>query len=178
MERLSPFRLIHMRRRRGACFPRSPRRICLPHSTREILIFCWQAFLKQAERDENVRTLLLTIRDAFDFAQLEDVLKSIKAGSKQAEILTGMLKEVQACSEFIKRYADDPQLCTSPPPVFCRRLQICKFAAKRTLKNIAGQADPRIQQHRDTLAGLKEAFLAHAIIIIQYNVRKLRDAGA
>ena len=142
-----------------------------------MLILRWQAFLKQVERDENVRTLLLAIRDALDFAQLEDMLKSIKPGSKQADILTGMLKEVQACSEFIKRYADDPQLCTLRSPPFCRRLQICKFAAKRTLKNIAGQVDPRIQQHRDTLAGLKEAFLTHAIITIQYDVGKIRDAG-
>ena len=82
---------------------------------REILIFCWQAFLKQTERDDNVQTLLLAIHDAFDFAQLEDVLKSIKAGSKQAEIVADMLKEVQACGEFIQRYANDPQLCTSPP---------------------------------------------------------------
>lgn len=81
----------------------------------------WQAFLKQAERDDNVLTLLSVVRDAFDFAQLEDVLKSIEAGSTQAEILTRMLVEVKACGEFIKLYADNPQLCTltSPP---CRRL--------------------------------------------------------
>ena len=88
----------------------------MPRSAVEILILCWQAFLKQAERDENIRTLLLAIRDAFDFSQLEDVLKSIKAGSKQAEIVKDMLKEVQACGEFIQRYAKDPQLCTSPFP--------------------------------------------------------------
>ena len=81
---------------------------------RGILTLCWQAFLKQAERDENIQTLLLAIRDAFDFAHPEDVLKSIKAGSKQAHIVTEMLKEVRACGEFIQRYASDPQLCVTP----------------------------------------------------------------
>ena len=81
---------------------------------RGILTLCWQAFLKQVERDENIRTLLLAIHDAFDFAQPEDVLKSIKTGSKQAHIITEMLKEVQACGEFIQQYANDPQLCMTP----------------------------------------------------------------
>ena len=58
--------------------------------------------------------MLSTIRDAFDFAQLgDDMLKSIEAGSKQAQILTDMLKEVQDCGEFIQRYANDPELCMS-----------------------------------------------------------------
>ena len=88
---------------------------CLPRSKTEMLIVCWQAFLKQAERDDNVRTLLLAIRDAFDFAQLENVLRGVKAGSKQALIMMDMLKEVQVCGEFIQQYANDLQLCTSPP---------------------------------------------------------------
>ena len=58
--------------------------------------------------------MLSAIRDAFDFAQLgDDMLKSIEAGSKQAQILTDMLKEVQDCGEFIQRYATDPELCMS-----------------------------------------------------------------
>ena len=68
-------------------------------------------FILFLERDDNVRTLLLAIRDAFDFAQPEDVLKSIKAESKQAHIVTEMRKEVQACGEFIQRFANHPQLC-------------------------------------------------------------------
>ena len=62
--------------------------------------------------------MLSAIRDAFDFAQLGDnMLKSIEAGSKQAQILTDMLKEVRDCGEFIQRYANDRQLCTSPSPL-------------------------------------------------------------
>jgi len=95
------------------------------------------------------------------------MLKSIKPGSKQAEIPTGMLTEVQARGEFIQGYAKDAQLCTLPSSTCCRRLQIYNFAAKRTLKNIAGVADPRLQQHCDALAELKQAFLDHAIITIQ-----------
>ena len=62
------------------------------------------------------------------------------------------------------------------PPI-CRRLYICEFAAKRTFKYIAGQADSEIQDHRDTLARLKEIFLAHAIIATQHDVGLLLDAG-
>ena len=90
----------------------------LPRLTRGMLILRWQAFLKQAERDGNIQTLLVAIHDAFDFAQPEDVLKSIKAGSKQAHIVIEMLKEVQSCGEFIQRYANDPQLCMTPSPPF------------------------------------------------------------
>ena len=59
--------------------------------------------------------MLSAIRDAFDFAQLgDDMLKSIEAGSTQAQILMDMLKEVQDCGEFIKEYANDLELCMSP----------------------------------------------------------------
>ncbi|KAH9053288.1 hypothetical protein EDB87DRAFT_1574387 [Lactarius vividus] len=42
---------------------------------------------KQYQRDNNVRTLLKSMHDAFDFANHEDTLKSIKPKSKQADVL-------------------------------------------------------------------------------------------
>ncbi|KAH9021534.1 hypothetical protein EDB84DRAFT_1441430 [Lactarius hengduanensis] len=48
---------------------------------------------KQYQRDTNVRTLLKSMHDAFDFANHEDTLKSIKPKSKQADILTLMLRD-------------------------------------------------------------------------------------
>jgi len=53
------------------------------------------------QRDDNVLTLLEAMHDAFDFAHHEDTLKSIKPDSKQAEILTVMLRNVCSCSDFI-----------------------------------------------------------------------------
>ncbi len=74
-------------------------------------LFGCQKLLEQYERDENVLTLLEAMHDAFDFAHHEDTLKSIKPKSKQAEILTMMLRDVCSCSDFIQSYAKDSQFC-------------------------------------------------------------------
>jgi len=73
--------------------------------------FGCQKLLEQYERDENVLILLGAMHDAFDFAHHEDTLKSIKPKSKQAEILTMMLRDVCNCSDFIQSYAKDSQFC-------------------------------------------------------------------
>ena len=53
------------------------------------------------------------MHDAFDFANQEDILKSIKRDSKQAQILTLMLQHVCNCSDFIQSYTKDVQFCMS-----------------------------------------------------------------
>ena len=53
------------------------------------LSFTFQTLLQLIQRDENVETLLETIRDAFEFAEETDTLRSIKPESKQAKILGG-----------------------------------------------------------------------------------------
>jgi hypothetical protein len=68
--------------------------------------------LKQVERDGNVETLLVTIRDAFEFAEEADTLKNIKPESKQAAILEEMLECVTECAKFITSYAEDVQAGT------------------------------------------------------------------
>ena len=45
------------------------------------------------------------------------------------------------------------------------------------MKNISGEADLQIQQHRDNLVRLKEIFKDQAIITTQREVARLRDAG-
>ncbi|KAH9039720.1 hypothetical protein EDB84DRAFT_1415611, partial [Lactarius hengduanensis] len=47
-----------------------------------------KTLLEQFQSDGNVRTLLVAMHDAFDFANQEEILKSIKRESKQARILT------------------------------------------------------------------------------------------
>ncbi len=86
-------------------------RYCRKGDTNASLFGC-QKLLEQYERDENVLTLLEAMHDAFDFAHHEDTLKSIKPDSKQAEILTMMLRDVCSCSDFIQSYAKDSQFCT------------------------------------------------------------------
>jgi hypothetical protein len=66
-----------------------------------------QTLLQQFKRDDNVRTLLIAIRDAFEFAKEADILRTIQPESKQAKILDEMLQCVFGCAEFIELYAKD-----------------------------------------------------------------------
>ncbi len=80
-------------------------------------MLCWflcQKLLEQYDCDNNVFTLLEAMHDAFDFTHHEDTLKSVKPGSKQAQILTLMLQDVCQCCDFIQSYAKDSQFCALP----------------------------------------------------------------
>ncbi|KAH9054315.1 hypothetical protein EDB87DRAFT_1825201 [Lactarius vividus] len=68
---------------------------------------------KQYQRDNNIRALVKTMHDAFDFANHEDTLKTIKPKSKEAEILTRMLRDVSICSDFIRSYIKESQFANS-----------------------------------------------------------------
>ncbi|KAH9041398.1 hypothetical protein EDB85DRAFT_1923025 [Lactarius pseudohatsudake] len=83
-------------------------------SEKETLISCLfgrQILLEQYERDDNILALVDAMHHAFDFAHHEDTLKSIKPDSKQAEILTLMLRDVCSCGDFIRSYVKDLQFC-------------------------------------------------------------------
>ena len=67
--------------------------------------------LEQAQRDENIRTLLTAMRDAFDFANQENIFKTIKRVPRQAQILTLMFQHVCNGCDFIQSYANDLQFC-------------------------------------------------------------------
>jgi hypothetical protein len=73
-----------------------------------------QTLLHQFERDDNVRTLLQAIRDAFGIANEADILRNLKPASTQANILDEMLECVSECATFIISYAEDVQVRTSP----------------------------------------------------------------
>jgi hypothetical protein len=66
--------------------------------------------LLQVQRDNNVRTLLEAIRDAFEFAKEAEVLRNIQPASTQAKILDEMLQYVSEIAEIIESYAKDVQL--------------------------------------------------------------------
>jgi hypothetical protein len=86
-----------------------------------LCLFGYQELSKQYQRDDNVRALLKSMHDAFDFTSHEDVLtlKSIKPQSKQADVLALMLRDVCSCSDFIQSYIRDK---------FCR-LSLCALLA-------------------------------------------------
>jgi hypothetical protein len=72
-----------------------------------------QRLLQQVGRDNNVRTLLEAIRDAFEFAKEAAILRNIRPLSMQLKILDEMLQCVKQSAEFIISYAEDVQLGTS-----------------------------------------------------------------
>ena len=71
-----------------------------------------QTLINQFQRDDNVRTLLRAIHDAFKFTKEADVLRNIQPASTQAKILDEMLQCVSKSAEFIESYAKDVQVGT------------------------------------------------------------------
>ncbi|KAH9051359.1 hypothetical protein EDB83DRAFT_1306557 [Lactarius deliciosus] len=116
-----------------------------------------QTLLEQYQRDENVLALLEAMRDAFDFAEHEDTLRSIKPGSEQAKALTIILQDVCNCGDFIQSYAKDSGFW------------------KRTLKNVGGGATKKIEDLSATLVGHKKAFFDHTAINTAITVFQIRD---
>lgn len=78
-----------------------------------LLSSLFQALLSQFERDDNVRTLLKAIQDAFEFIIEADVLRNMEPASTQVKILDEMLECVSECAKFIRSYAEDVQVGTS-----------------------------------------------------------------
>jgi len=114
------------------------------------------------------------MHDAFDFANQEDILKSIKRESKQARILTLMLQHVCNYSDFIRSYAKDPRFCTSSPATSLADVNT-QFAGKRTLDNLGSQVDKQIGDFRTTLAELRKAFLDEAAITTEITALQILD---
>jgi hypothetical protein len=123
-----------------------------------------------------VQTLLRAIHDAFDFGDDEDTLliKSRKPESKQAQILTEMLKDVATCCDFIQSYAKDRKFCTSSPSVSSALVNML-FAGKRTLKHIGDGPDDKIKELSDVLIKGRTAFLDRANISTQITAFQILD---
>jgi len=111
---------------------------------------------KQRQRDDNVRALLKSMHDAFDFATHEDTLRSINPQSRQAEVLTLMLQDICRCSDFIQEYAKDSQF------------------SMRTLKNMGSGVEEKVQELSTALVEHRRAFLDHAVITASRRLPKAR----
>ena len=114
------------------------------------------------------------MHDAFDFANQEDILKSIKRESKQARILTLMLQHVCNCSDFIQSYTKDPRFCTSCLPTSLADVNT-QFAGKRTLVNLGSQVGKKIGDLRATFIELRQAFLDQASITTEITALQILD---
>ncbi|KAF8258079.1 hypothetical protein EI94DRAFT_1202638 [Lactarius quietus] len=116
-----------------------------------------KTLLEQFQRDGNIQTLLVAMRDAFDFTNQEDAFKAIERVPKQAQILTLMLQHVCSCCDFIQSYAKDSQFW------------------KRTLKSIGGQVDRNIEDFRTTLLKLHKAFVDEATLTTEITALQILD---
>ncbi|KAI9440928.1 hypothetical protein H4582DRAFT_1850592, partial [Lactarius indigo] len=116
-----------------------------------------KTLLEQFQRDDNVRTLLVAIHDAFDFANQEDRFKAIGRDSRQAEILSLMLQHVCNCCDFIRSYANDSPFW------------------ERILKNTGSQVDKKIEDFRATLLEQRRAFLDEAAITTEITALQILD---
>ncbi|KAF8265520.1 hypothetical protein EI94DRAFT_1831160 [Lactarius quietus] len=119
-----------------------------------------QELSNQYQRDDKVRSLIKSMHNAFDFTRHEDTLKSIKPNSKQAEILTLMLRDVCGCSDFIQSYTKDSRFLM------------------RMLKNTGSGVEEKIQELSATLNEHRRAFLDHALITTEITAFQiLNDVG-
>ena len=114
------------------------------------------------------------MHDSLDFAHNRDTLKSIKLQSKQAQILTGMLKDVCASCRFIQLYAEDSQLCTLSTSASFAFVDVL-FSGKRALKNIRGGLDKKIKDLSGSLVERRRAFLDQAVIYAQNTASEILD---
>ncbi|KAH9015610.1 hypothetical protein EDB84DRAFT_1525831, partial [Lactarius hengduanensis] len=100
------------------------------------------------------------MHDAFDFANHEDTVKTIKPESKEAEILTRMLRDVSNCNDFIQSYIKDSQF------------------SKRMAKSIGGGVEEKIQELSFAFEQNKKAFLDQAVVTTKITAFQiLNDVG-
>ncbi len=114
------------------------------------------------------------MHDAFDFAHHEDTLKSIKPESKQAQILTLMLQDVCNCCDFIQSYAKDSQFCTSSSPTSSASVNV-RLSGKRTLKNMGGGAEKKIEHLSAALVEHRRTFLDQSTITTEITAFQILD---
>ncbi len=139
-----------------------------------LCLFGCQTLLEQYERDDNILTLLEAMQDAFDFAHHEDTLKFIKPDSKQAEILTMMLRDVCSCSDFIQSYAKDSQFCMLSSSSLLAGVNVW-FSGKRTLKNMGGGVAKDIEDLSAALVEHRRAFFDQATITTEITASQILD---
>ena len=136
-----------------------------------------QEFSKQFQRDSNVGALLKSMHDAFDFASHEDILKSIEPQSKQAEVLSLMLRDVCSCSDFIQSYTKDSQFCTLSSRSLLANSNL-QSSVMRMLKNLGSGVEEKIQELSTALVEHRRAFLDEAIVTTEITAFQiLNDVG-
>ena len=119
------------------------------------------------------------MHDAFDFTQHEDTLKSVKPNSKQAEIITLMLRDVCSCSDFIQSYTKDLQFCTLSSSSTSFANSNLQSPVMRMLKNLGSGVEEKIKDLLSALNEHRSVFLNHAVITTEITAFQiLNDVGS
>jgi hypothetical protein len=131
-----------------------------------LCLFGCQGLSKQYRHDDNVRALIKSMHDAFDFASHEDILKSMEPQSKQAEVLTLMLRDACSCSDFIQSCTKDSRFCTLSSPALLANLNVRSSVVwPGMLEHFLGSGmEEIIQELSTTLVDHRRALLDHAVI--------------
>ncbi|KAH9055461.1 hypothetical protein EDB87DRAFT_1316370 [Lactarius vividus] len=118
-----------------------------------------KTLLEQFQRDDNMRTLLVAMHEAFDFANQKDRFNTItmERVPRQAQILALMLQHVCNCCDFIQSYAQNSHFW------------------KRMLKNSGTGVNKKIDDFRTTLLELHNAFLDEATITTEITALQILD---
>ena len=141
-------------------------------------LFGCKELSNQYQRDDNVRTLVKNMHDAFDFTCHEETLKVIKLKSKQAEIITLMLRDVCTCSDFIQSYTKDSLFCTLSSHTTLADPNM-QSSVIRMLKNISSGAEGKFEELSAALEEHRRAFFDHAAITTEITAFQiLSDVGS
>ena len=115
------------------------------------------------------------MRDAFDFANQENIFKTIERVPRQALILTLMFQHVCNGCDFIQSYVNDPQFCMLSLPISVADVNM-RASGKRTLKHAIGsQVDEKIEGFRTTILELHNAFVDEAAVVTEVTALQILD---
>ena len=119
-----------------------------------------QMILRQEDRDEAVRGLLMKLSEVYNFMN-EDRLAEIE----KMQVVCGKLaRQTQECADFIVHYADRKSACESN--ALCRNHltpSVVSFTGERLAKDLLKETETVIKSYNDALDALMQQFRDHAV---------------
>ena len=101
-----------------------------------------------------------------------------KPNSKQAEIITLMLRDVCSCSDFIQSYTKDSLFCTLSSSTSLADSNL-RSPVMRMLKNLGSEVEGKFQELSSAFEEHRRAFLDHAVITTEITAFQiLNDVGS
>ena len=119
-----------------------------------------QMILRQNDRDNAVRGLLIKLSEVYNFMNEERLVEI-----ENMQVVCGKLaRQTQECADFIVHYADRKSACESSP--LCRNHltpSVVSFTGKRLAKDLLKETETVIKNYNDVLDTLMQQFRDHAV---------------